>query len=62
MHVTKNKRGQFIVENAPMRLSGVAEKQFLADMATGASRNPKHEQVLAECRRQYEQNRAAKSK
>jgi len=49
MRVIK-KAGVFQIDDRPMVLSGKAASKFAADMQTGKSRNPKHDQVLAECR------------
>lgn len=57
MRVIK-KKGQFQIDDRPMTLSGKAASQFLSDMQTGESRNPKHNQVLAESRALAEKRKA----
>ena len=58
MRVIKKKNGQFRIDDRPMILSGKAASQFANDMQTGKSRNPKHDQVLAECRAIAEKRKA----
>ena len=56
MRVTKNKDGQFVVENEPMRLEGEAAEKFLENMRR-REETPETEErkkFLDECRRVYE--------
>lgn len=58
MRVIKNDKGVFI-DDAPMSLTGKVAKEVLADLESGQSRNPRHEQVLAECREAVKKRKAA---
>ena len=57
MRVIK-KDGQFQIDDRPMSLSGKAASQVMTDLETGRSRNPKHDQVLAEIREIVEKRKA----
>jgi hypothetical protein len=59
MRVTK-KKGQFVVDDEPMRLSGRAAKEFVAQLTRGES-SPEHARFLAECRAEFEASRARKT-
>jgi hypothetical protein len=56
MRVTKNEKGEFAVDDEPMRLTGKAAKQFAAVMDHG-QRGEAHARFLAECQREFAANR-----
>ena len=44
------KNGQFQIDDRPMVLSRKAAKKFLDKLNSNTTDNPRHDQVLAECR------------
>jgi hypothetical protein len=62
MHATRNKKGELIVNDEPMCLTGRAGAQALAELESGASSNPNRDQVLAECRDALKEVRAKRSR
>lgn len=50
MQYVKNKKGQYELDDRPMRLTGKAATSALAELESGISSNPKRDEVLAECR------------
>lgn len=52
MRVTKNSKGEFIVDDEPMRLTGKAAKQVIDALERGAT-SEQHKRFLAECEREY---------
>jgi hypothetical protein len=56
MRVTKNEKGEFVVDDEPMRLTGRAAKQF-ADVMDRGQGGDAHARFLAECQRERAANR-----
>jgi len=55
MRVTKNTKGQFVIEDEPMRVEGKAARTLLAEMRTsdGTADDAERKRFLAECEQIY---------
>jgi len=56
MRVLRDAKGNYTVDDEPMRLTGESAKQFLAEMREreAAPRDERRERFLADCRDTYE--------